>query len=228
MAVQKINSEEIYFGWWLDELQQAGLLHEHNAHPESFVIRDALPVYYEQHYRSNKPTIVKNFNLFQPITYTADRRVVFNATMADKLFGIIGNENLLLHDPKLEAGSVYDHVMFYGTFKSLIRVNGESMAEIFFDVKPPAAALRKSGKLGSSRDFPLKQRMLYETLNVYVNKVIPIGSKDCLFAKTFTPRRYLFQDSSGGVRKISKWKPRTLEAWLAIKGIEKPIIKQPE
>jgi hypothetical protein len=212
------NMTEVYFEWWLEELKAVGLVKSYEREPQTFVLMDAEPIFYNQHYKSKEP-LVKNFNLFRPITYTPDYKVVFSIKLVSKLFGYIDRNKKIIEDYGFkEPGSVYQETLCYtidehDAFKGGI--------EVWFDVKPPAKALQFSGQLGSSREFPYNQRLMYEKHNIIVNKVVPIGSSTSLFAKTFLPNRYRWTDKSGAIRQLKPYeaKAKTLQQYLESKKI---------
>lgn len=197
------NMNEKYFEWWLEELKKNGLVKEFEAQPKSFVLKEPIPIFYKHLYKTKDP-LTKNFTLFNAITYTCDYRVIFKVELLNKLFGIFfSEERELLKDFNLKTGNVYQNTLFYSSEKGIIFKEGTNeieYVEIYFDVKPPSKALQFSGKLGSSRDFKFNQRMTYDRHNIYVNKVVPIGTSTSLFNKTFTPKRYLFTDSGTAIR----------------------------
>lgn len=45
--------------------------------------------------------------------------------------------------------------------------------------------------LTSSITFPDRQAMMYQKHQIYINKVIPYGKKNCLFKDTFYPRSFI-------------------------------------
>ena len=196
----EINMTEVYFEWWLEELKSEGLVISYEREPKTFELYSALPIYYNQHYNRKEP-IIKNFNLFQPVTYTPDYKVVFDKRMLNKLFGTIDiNSSEIDEWGFSKPGSIFQETLFYSTSNMK---NGSF--ELWFDVKPPSSALRFSGSLGSSRDFPIKQRLVYEKFGIIINKVVPIGNKNSLFSKTFMPERYKWTDKSGQLRKMKDY-----------------------
>ena len=60
----------------------------------------------------------------------------------------------------------------------------------------------KSKFVSTSITFPIIQKVLYNVLNIYVQKIQPLGDKG-LFSITFTPNKYLLT-TTGKKRKI-KW-----------------------
>lgn len=212
---------EVYFEWWLEELKAVGLVKSYEREPQTFVLMDAEPIFYNQHYKSKEP-LVKNFNLFRPITYTPDYVISISCKLASRLFGVIKKETKLLYDLDYrEPGSVYQETLFYTINHPHECLDKEHFIDIWFDVKPPAKALQFSGQLGSSREFPYNQRLMYEKHNIIVNKVIPIGSSTSLFAKTFLPNRYKWTDKSGAIRQLKGYEAnaKTLQQYLESKKI---------
>ena len=197
MATEK-NSEELYFEWWLEELKKLGLVLEYIREPQKFILKDPVVIFYNQ--KKARSSFMKSFNPFPALTYTPDYRVIFSEKGLNKLFGKINVDTITLEDEGFdELGSVYQNVMFYTTAKPDEKLRGY---ELWFDVKPPSIAVARSGQLGSSRDFKYVSRMMFETHKIIVNKVVPIGSTTCLFAKTFMPRRYSFTDKGHQPRKL--------------------------
>lgn len=217
------NMNETYFEWWALELKEIGLIKEIQHQPEKFILENPLPVFYEHKYKVKEP-LFKSFNLFQGITYTCDYRLVFDIKLLNKLFGVFMDDMVILKDNNIETGNVYQNTLFYSTEISLKfkdDSNKLETIEMFFDVKPPSSALRYSGSLGSSRDFKFNQRMTYNKHNIYVNKVVPADGKNCLFNKTFIPKRYLYTDGGNQIRKKKSHLDysKTLENYLTTKNI---------
>lgn len=226
MATEK-NTTELYFEWWLDELKSNGFVKHYIREPQSILVRDSIPVCYNQHYKK-KEIIVRNFNLFPAITYTPDYLVIFDKSLLNKLFGYIKKSELdntyFLEDfnsEDLKPGNVYSETLFYSSKKI---ETGEHAGHyiIYFDVKPPSAVLQFVGNLQSSRDFPTKSRMIFERYGVFINKVIPVGQKTDLFAKTFLPERFKYTDKSGQLRKLKDYQKsaKTINEYLKSKNLK--------
>lgn len=213
MATEK-NMYETYFEWWLEELKKAGLVLEYEREPQTFVVHDTVLGFYNQHFAKKQP-IIRDFTLVDSITYTPDYKVVFSEKLFNKLFGMIDSNKMLVEYEPLDKGNYYQETLFYCT-----ELGREfDKYTIYFDVKPPAKAIQFSGKLGSSRDFPLKRAMLFQKENLIMNKVVPVGSKMSLFNKTFMPKRYRYTDGGTTLRKI-KGNFATIEDWLLEKQIK--------
>lgn len=223
----KKSSSELYFEWWLDELKNVGLVLEWEREPETFALNSPEIVFYYQ--RKKRSEVTNSFSLFKAITYTPDYRVVFDKRMYNKFFGVInrlhllGNgtkqTNFLQDDESVEVGSVYQNVQYYTT-KNFYK--NDEVYELYFDVKPPSSILAFASNVSSSREFPIKQRMMYDVHGIYVNKVIPNGSKNCLFTKTFLPKRYKYTDANKGPRKLKDYEQKalSLEQYLELKNIK--------
>tara|TARA_R110000851_G_scaffold160786_1_gene304093 strand:+ start:16040 stop:16696 length:657 start_codon:yes stop_codon:yes gene_type:complete len=88
------------------------------------------------------------------------------------------------------------------------------------DVKAPPGY---GGMNSSDASFSVKSKLVYEKHSIKIAKVynspnkVVKNVKPYLWLDTFTPSRYYFTDKTGKPRKISNWKPRTLEAFLAEK-----------
>lgn len=195
------NNTEKYFEWWLDDLKKHELILDWEREPETFVLREPNTVFYMQHFE-RKPSVHRAVALDRAITYSPDYKVYVpkNSALFGKMIALLGNQ--MLYNPlDYDQNNLYQETLFYAT-------NTESELHggcyiFYFDVKPSANAIRSSGSLGSSREFPIKKRLMYEIHNIIVNKVVPVGGKDSLFEKTFLPTRYLFNDSGSAPRKIS-------------------------
>lgn len=221
------NSFEIYFEWWLMELQKKGLVKKFEREPESLVVLEPSIIYSNVHY-VKKDSILVSHNLCGASTYTRDYDVLFHRSLLDKLIGyLVPDEkncySLKELNPREKGDTYYDFTYYY--VQKISEVNSDWIT-VSFDVKPPASALRFSAKLGSSREFPYNQKLVLERYGIYVNKVIPVGSKECLFNKTFMPQRYLFTDSGKQERKINpKFHKEiiTIDQWMDSLGL-KPIL----
>ena len=212
MATQK-NDNELYFEWWLEELKSVGLVKVYERECETYKVQQPVVVFYKQHY-VRKEAIFRNFDLVSPIVYTPDYEVVFSEKLMNKLFGFIDTDTMTMveYEP-LEKGNYYQETLFYTTVREF------EDFRVIFDVKPPSKALQFSGKLGSSREFPVKRALLFENHKLIANKVVPVGSETSLFKKTFMPKRYRYTDGGTMLRKI-KGKYRSLEEWLNEKDIK--------
>ena len=199
---EKINYYEHYFECWLQELQDAGIVVTYQKEPRTFRLFEQLPVTYLEQMKTKVKEHV--WNLFQDVTYTADFKIVFNKKHK-KSHELVGHLNgaFGFNKPK-------DFIFLTTQFTR----SGNPI--VYVDVKPPADAIRFSGGFGSARDFPLKQRILYQYQDTYINKIIPYGAKECLFAKTFTPDAFYMTDKKTKIRAIKKHRKTKQELYKAV------------
>lgn len=210
----KINNNEISFEWWLEELKKVGIVISYKREPEQFQVQENIPIFYNQYF-SKKPPIIRNFNLIGSLLYTPDYEVIFNGKLFNKLFGVVDTETKsLIEIDVLEKGNVYQETLFYTTLED----RTFETFKVYFDVKAPSF-LARMGNVSSDYTFVLKRAMLYNTHGIIVNKVIPIGSQNALFNKTFMPKRYRYTDSGSQLRKI-KGNYATLEDYLKLKDVK--------
>lgn len=218
MATER-NMTELYFEWWLEELKSRGLVLKYEREPKTFLISDPVQIFYHQ-VKKTKKTLVP-FQLYKPLNYTPDYKVVFSEKLKNKLFGVIEKSLGVMHDSDYEEiGSAYQNTLFY---TELFQASKEfpGCFDVWFDVKPPAVAVKHSGQLGSSRDFKYTSKMMYDNHGIIVNKVVPVGTKESLFGKTFMPFRYKFTDVSQSPRKLKDYERgfRDINQYLELKKI---------
>ena len=135
------SPEEEAFFFWCVEAQKAGVIESFEYQPESIEIIPA------KHYIEHKQlkTKVKEIErtLFQPMSYTAD-------------FKIIGNM-YQFHKPKSHMLNIY----------AKDQSNSEVMIPFYIDVK----GTFKGGSKG--KNFNMIQKVIYHCNGIYVNRVIP-------------------------------------------------------
>ena len=178
------SKEEYYFSLYLDELEQAGYVKHWDVHVETFEL--SLPEKYQWIEQLKTKTKTRISELLKGHEYTPD-------------FWIDWNE-------KAEG-------VFYQRINSGRRLNLPFIAQdsgdcdqSIVDVKP------KFDHQNMTRLFTINQKWLFQVHDIYVQKIVPTGSKTCLFASTFTPERYLLTDKTGKPRRI-KWAVKGLNEY---------------
>jgi hypothetical protein len=193
-TVTKENPHEMYFRWYMEELEQYGYIEEFQREPEY------LEVFPKAHHRKEKHHKTKDntsevFTMLQGTSYTYDFRIIWTPK-AKYIF----EENF---DPSGQF--VFGKPTFVSHLKE---IKGEMKTVSYVDVKPHISAAQfGGGKNASYYTFPLIQKYLFLAYKLYINKIIPInsgkeGRTTCLFATTFVPNRYMFTDKSNSVRKL--------------------------
>ena len=180
--MSKINNTEQQFEYWLDELIKQGYVISYEREPKTFLLTKNIGFSYNKETKLKTKTKVENKIHFflKDITYTPDYKVVFS----EKALG-----KYVIHLKMSDTGYTADINSFDKYSQFLTLSENDNGYIVYFDVKPPAFVSKFSAKVGSSREFPIKQRLMFDIHNIYVNKVVPVGSKNCLFNKTFKPIR---------------------------------------
>ncbi len=201
----KENPDELYFTWYLDELMHYGFLKNYDREPETLIVLPAYEHLRQKHFQT-KANENENFNLTQPLTYTYDFRLIWEEA-AIHIFTEAFRKGLPFK---------YGEPTFVSHY---IKLHGGVELVSFVDVKPHVSAANfGGGKLSTYYTFPLIQKFLMATRNLYINKVIPKnqgkhGINTCLFAKTFTPNRYEYTDEARTFRKIP-WKKTSITSYV--------------
>jgi hypothetical protein len=182
------SMEELYFLWYLEELKKNGYLDfEHgqsiSLNPNNL---ESLRLQYDRQTTTPKQKKIKiESKLHKYLELNRHYTPDFTIQWQPKAEGIFFcRENTKL-TKKQEIHFIAD----------------ESLVSII-DVKPTFQ------NPNHSYNFSEKQAFVYFMTGIFVQKIVPLG-KAGMFAKTFTPNRYLFTDKSMAIRKINH-KVRTL------------------
>ena len=189
------NDYEKYFRWYCEDLIEHGYLKSVHREYETFQVMPQYIYKREKHF-VRKDNEIERFNLAQNITYTYDALLVWTEKGLNVFYEIMyKNGHFVFGEPT-----------FVAHYKE---INGKEEVVSYVDVKPhSAAAMFGGGKNASYYTFPFVQKLLLYKYDLYVNKIVPIpsgkhGKTSCLFAKTFTPKRYYFTDVSLANRKLT-------------------------
>jgi len=206
----KVNPIEQYFEWYLQELKDCGYIKDFFREPETLTVAETSTALYTKRMKSKTKHI--EINLFPKIRLTYDYLIIWNDIAEYFFYEVIEPHNVLF---QLKRPLFIAH-------KYPLYINGEVYSETeipysYIDVKT-LSTITRFGSNSTSYTFPLKQRMLYDSFGIYVNKIVPIpagkkGFKQSLFLNSFTPKRYMFTDKSGQLRKIN-WPTQTLSEFL--------------
>lgn len=180
------SDEEVYFGWWIDDLLEADLIAEVDRFKLELASKCDFQFTFCESLKTKTKFDGKITSLLTDSSYTGDCKIVWNRSAFNRLtltpLSSITPEHYRLHKS-----------WFY-------LLDGKTS---YIDVKPEYQNPKHSYRFGE------KQRTLFMETGVYVQKIVP----QVLFADTFTPSRYLFTDKTRRLRKI-KWKVRTLKEFL--------------
>jgi hypothetical protein len=199
-TIDKINDEERYFSYWLDELIEAGYVTK-KYEQKSYVLTDEVKA--TRSWETKKGVKSEEFTLIPEHSYTPDFEFVFSNRA----------KNLFYHD----TYGGYEYRPFFYCRNYFDNINNNS---ICIDIKGAFVQ-----QFNSAITFPDRQAMLWQRHQIYVQKVIPFdlsGKKKTLFSLTFTPKKVIEElvyktDKPGkwkkGDSKI-KWKVKTLEEYV--------------
>jgi hypothetical protein len=155
------SNEEMYFSWWLEELEEAGYIESWTYEPETFVLSTAIKIPWHKQLKTK--TKEQSLTLMQPSSYTPDFEIKWN----DNAKGV-----------------------FYMTHSGTYKVRPyiiQTGTRCLVDVKGTFSRMNQI----SVHTFPDRQKWLYQNTGNFVQKVVPLRKKTGLFVKTFTPRKFL-------------------------------------
>ncbi len=190
------SDEERYYKYWLDELVETGYILNYKYHVTIPIIEDK---YIELQVLKGKKKTSKphQFKLLNDITYEVDYLIQWNTSHFhdnDKFWFVkdcyvdkVANLLRRLHYAQRIDNQLLSYVDVKGTFAG--RNNNSAII------------------------FPIKQKLIYDKLGIYINSIKPLSDKG-LFANTFTPAKYMKTDKTGKDRSI-KWITKTLAEYVA-------------
>lgn len=170
------SKEELWFEWYLDELYELGLIKSYYYHPPSFEL--SLPVSYKLEERKKTKTNILTREFLKSHDYQLDFKIIWDYVALGKLFNIIGE-------------TVKQKAYFWAA-----RDDNDFIS--YVDVKGAFAAKNNN----SATTFPLNQKWLWDKYGIYVQKVMVSNKRNSVFAKTFTPEKFLTTEKTGQDRMI--------------------------
>ena len=173
------SKEEIYFTWFLDDLKKSGHIKYTYYQPETLILIKK-PIYYWKK-QNKKSTIEKTGNIIDSLKYTPDFRIVWSKKGIQDYVYVLNEENISVHSRARKPFiSIRNKDYPCDSLVSYVDVKGNF------------------GQHGDTVKFPVLQKIIFYTKNIYVEKIIPAK----LFKKTFYPERYLFTDGLTKKRRI--------------------------
>lgn len=212
MSIKKkntgVNSFEMYFEWFLNELKEAGYVKEYYREPFGITLYEASKL--ERYNFSTKTPKIEEYSITRDDVYTMDYFVVWDKSAENIFYKLMDGTPMVM--------TLDFECPFYAF------VNQEEKIVSLCDVKPASGAIIY-GNNTSGVTFPIKQKVLYNNLGIYINKVIPIpysskgeiksGGSVALFSSVFCPRRFRFSDA-GKQPRLIKYKIRSLQDFVQI------------
>ncbi len=171
------SKEEVYFLWYLQELEAKGYIEKIEYHPKTYTLREKEYYHWIEELKTKKKD--RYGVLLEECTYTYDFHWLWNESVKGIFYENIGSKKRLVY-PFIAQRDV-----------SCVDVKG---------------GYSKYNRGSNYREFVVKQKWLRAKYDVLVQPVEPLK----LFAKTFTPERFLFTDMAAKKRKIN-WEARGIE-----------------
>lgn len=170
------SKEEIYFLWYLLELQDHGIIRDFTT-PKAILLYESAWINIVVELKSGR-TKPKKHHLFHDVTYKGDFAITWNPHTEGKWFDRIRKQPIASWGNCPFIANEFDRYDDEGlaTCRSLIDVKGGF----------------KGAHNNSAITFPIISKILWKEKGIYVNKIMP---KE-LFKKTFTPKRYFFTDKN--------------------------------
>jgi len=179
------SKEEMYFAWYLHELQEGGFILRWKYQPKPFHLADSVKYSFTVKLKTKTKVVEKS--LLKPHQYQADFLIVWS----DKAINVFFQNPNDFGDP-LKKPFIARYVN-----------NGLEAWQTIVDVKGTF------NQNDAWRRFSIAQKWVYQKYQIYIQKVIPIK----LFKASFTPKRYLLTDKKTKHR-LFKYTPISLHQFL--------------
>jgi len=179
------SSEEMYFILWLNELSETGYIHHYDYENVTFYLSQKRNMTYTKQLKTKIKYIEKE--LIKGHSYSPDFDIEWN---------------------KKAKGIFFEDALDMIKNKNVPLFAMNSGLTTFVEIKPVF------DRLNMTREFIVNQKWVLRQDDRYINLVKPMTGGNSLFAKTFTPRRFIYTDVSMVKRKIT-FKTRTLEEYVA-------------
>lgn len=172
---KKLNTQitksdlENQFEWYCEELKRVGMIKSFTKYPSSKILSE--PVYYRSNVKATKSKIFKNKTLLNDHYYTPDFIIVWEKC-ARNIFWRRWEEETIAHIP------------FLVNYKSKTETS-EEMYYSVIEIKPGF------DMENMTRLFSINQKWVMQVAKIYVQKFLVTNDERCIFAKTFTPIKWL-------------------------------------
>lgn len=161
------SDEEYFFAAWCKELLEAGILLE-AYRPEPIELN--APYNFNYQLQLTKKNVIKQFPLVKKSSYKPDMFLHFNPDWEGIFY--VNDTSICKENPSPRGKYCKTNFLFYTVDNKCI-----------IDVK---GTFQRSNHIPFSRT-----QQLCAMVNIYVQKVVPLGSKG-VFKKSFAPEEYLY------------------------------------
>lgn len=199
------SMDEVYMTWWLKELKDKGYVVDYYKNEASFDLSPGIKAGYSQMSKSKNPKMREyKHSIVSEHSYKWDFTIIWDA----KAYGILVFDNLNVNTRTNKS------IMIGIPF-----LEGDERTPLYsmIEVKPPFdfKNMTRIAKINIS--------WVWQKTGMVVSLVVPSGSSDCLFANTFTPKRYLMNDKSTAKRNITKHKVVLIDEYLSNFKLQMPL-----
>lgn len=181
------STGELYFTWWLKDLQDASILNNFEK-GRTFDLTSSFNINYLKELK--KATKEVSQNILAEHKYSPDFELHFDHKHSefDKI--------VYLYDKRVLKKDKWNK-------QPLFSIN-DCTIPLVVEIKPIF------DKNNMTRLFRLNQKWMMDKYSMYINEI----EVTRLFSETFTPERYLYTDSGMTKRQINKWQPVSLKHYL--------------
>lgn len=183
------SEEERLFYLYIQELKDTGWIKEFSFHTDEFILSESVKYNWLQETKNKKVT--KESTLLHGHVYTADFRI-FWEPKAHGVFYI----NIFDNINKTDKVPFLNHT----------NVDGTDIGT-YCEIKP------NFDKNNMQRLFTINQKWIFQEHHILVQKIIPIGDKSCLFAKTFVPQEAMLTNKTKKPKKY-KFEVKSLNQFI--------------
>lgn len=202
------SKEEVYFYWWLKELEKRKLIYSIEYQPKPFQLSDKVFITWG---KQLKTKVKKQSTLFlDEKTYTADFLFYWNEKLLNKLFMCFDD-------------TIYQSYKNFPFIANKSKKNGQYFSVV--DIKGTF------DEHNMQRIFSIDQKWIFQKYRIYVQKIIThpmvtdkgkIIPATALFPNTFIPERFILTDNKQTVK--GKFKSRKINYdFLLIDGYLKQL-----
>jgi len=184
------SEEERLVYLYLEELKVNGFVKDYSYHVQSFTLSKPAKYTWTQKVKNKEQKMEST--LLQGHIYTPDFWIEWNEKAQGIFYQNAFDEFKLKDIPFINNGE---------------EGYGEEKSGTYVEVKP-AFDMNNMQRL-----FAINQKWIFEKSDIYVQKIIPVGKKNCLFAKTFVPQEAMFTAKQHKLKKY-KFEIKSLKDFL--------------
>lgn len=195
------SNEELEFYYYLEELKEAGYIDSFEYNTKSFNLSE--PYTYKWKQKLKTKEIEKQSTLLHGHVYTPDFYIEWNKKAKSIFYEVL--LNVSLYDKNISKAIFLAQPEILNKDSDYEKITGKMFTHV--EIKP------SFDYQNMTRLSVINQKWTMEQLGIYVQKVIPTGKNNCLFANTFVPQKALFTKKKKQPKKF-KYTVRTLQEFI--------------